>query len=335
MKRTLPTLLVAVTLAACGGGGGGSDGGTATDSGTSGTTGGTTDGGTSSSSGSTNGGLPSTVNVTIASVGVHPAAVAALSAKGIRPPSFIGYDVVLQGVSLGATGAVITTLDAQSITAANQNQPFVFNNVPVGEITDAGIPCCSLGLISALVPPPLPDGGSATGTLTWPADCSALDGGTVDGGYSWDTFITAGSQIHFERPSVDVTGGASFALPMSYVTMLDCAAGQKPGTLYNSGGSSPSGFALLYASQSAAGQGSAIAGVSFTASSLSPVYYAADYSSTASAQTTANGVATITGAPSNIATATASGGPGNFPSRELSTPPDSAYQVFYCPNCAQ
>jgi hypothetical protein len=123
----------------------------------------------------------------------------------------------------------------------------------------------------------------------------------------------------------------AFALPASYVAILDCAAGLAPNSatdLLNGGA------ALLYASASAAGGGAPLSGVTFSYGSGSFLYYPPGYaaaSATVNGPTSANGVNTFTGV-TTLATVNATDTAGDkLSSRDLSTPAGSIYQVFYAP----
>ena len=95
------------------------------------------DGGTGGSTSSGSGGI----SVTLTSVGVHPAALAALSALGLTPPSLAGgYSVLLQAVTLRAGAPATTTLGSVPLTAANAAGPVVFSNVSVaGGVASLGL----------------------------------------------------------------------------------------------------------------------------------------------------------------------------------------------------
>jgi len=250
-------------------------------------------------------------------VGVHPAALAALQALSLTPPVLAGnYSIELQGVALVGGAASITTIDTQALTSANVNGPITFCNeqIPAAE--------ASLGLIAAIVAP------SGTAPATLPT-CAQVTAGT-SGGFT-DGYVGAASQLIFGKVTGDINNAAAFALPASYVSILDCAAGFTPGST-----SAPDllsqGFALLYASNDGAGGGGPLSGVSFNYTQSGLIYYPAGYaggSASASGPTSGNGVATITDI-TGVATVAATG-PGTFSARHIGTSANGAYQVFYAP----
>jgi hypothetical protein len=281
-------------------------GGTTNSSSGGGTTGSTSGGGNSGGSG--------TINVTLTSIGVHPAALAALTALGLTPPSTSGYSVLLQAESLDLGVPSFTTLGVIPLTSANSAGPITFSNVDIS----GGV--ASLGLQSSIVP-------TAGSTPSSFPSCSQLASG--DFGFV-DSFVSAPNEVYFGTPTTDVTTGFAYAVPASYVALLDCSAGLVPGS---SGDLLDEGFSLLYASANAAAQGGPLSGVIFDYSAGSFLYYPDGYASdsaTAISPTSANGIATVTGAPS-LATVTASGPDGTFGSRDLVTTPGSAYLVYYAP----
>ncbi len=298
---------------------GGTTGGTSSGSGSgSGTTGGTSSGSGSGTSSSSSGAASGTIDVTLVSVGVHPAAAAALAALGLTPPALAGsYSVSLQAVSHSQGSPKTTTVGTVALTAANASGPITFSNVNVSGGAAA------LGLISAIAPT------VAGGSLPAFPTCADVNG-TSSTGFT-DFYVAAGNQVYFGTPTANVTNGVAFALPASYVTVLDCAAGLLPGSasdLLNAG------FALLYASGSAAAAGNPLSGVTFSSGSGGLLYYPAGYaagSATATAPTSANGVATVTGVPGLATVAASDPAAGQFASRDLSTPAGSAYLVFYAP----
>ncbi|MHB1845981.1 MAG: hypothetical protein ACYCWW_14240 [Deltaproteobacteria bacterium] len=322
MKRYLALTAICGFAAACSGGPTGADGGTAT---TGGSTGGSSTGGSTSTGGTTGGTSAGSstggITVTLNPVGLHPAAAAALTAAGLTPPSYVGYTLLVQGVSLGSSGPSLKRLASTVITSANENGPIVFNNVDTTGV--------SLGLISAFVSPAVLDAGTAI-AVDWPACATGADGGITtteaDGGAFVDSYVPAGAQLYFgSNPPANVTGPA-YLVPASYLAMLDCAGGQPPGTLLTAG------VALAYASTAVAGGGTAIPGITFNSSSGNELYYRAGYSTaTATGPTSANGVATIT-AVSSLGTLTASDSAGDtFSHKEIATPGNSAYMVFFSP----
>ncbi|MHB8417777.1 MAG: hypothetical protein ACYDCL_06860 [Myxococcales bacterium] len=308
MKRLSLSLFTALALAACSNGGTSNDGGT--DSGIP-------------DAGPVDAGP---LDITLSTVGVHPAAVAALAALNRTPPSLAsGYAVVLQAVTVGGTGAKLTAVGEVPLDSTNDTGPITFSNLSFA----GGI--AALGVISAIVP--TADGGAAAAG-GWPT-CADLYSG-ADGGFV-DYFVTAGAQVQFGPPTASITNGVAFAIPASYVALLDCAAGLTPGNTGADGGAGDlltQGFALAYASQDAAAGGAPLAGITFSGnSSASQLYYPAGYAAgtaTASPPTSANGIATVTGNPTPSAFG-AAGGPGGFTSRDLATAAGSVYQVFYAP----
>jgi hypothetical protein len=246
-------------------------------------------------------------------VGVHPAAVAALAALGLTPPSLVGYTVDLDAVTLQAGAPATTVVASVVLTAANENGPITFCNVNLG----GGI--ASLGLVSAIV------SGNAPAAPALPT-CAEL----TSGGFT-DSYVAAASQLFFGTPTANITEGVAFGLPASYVSLLDCGAGYVPGA---AGDLLSSGLALLYASQNAAAAGNALAGVTFSDGVGTFLYYAPGYPAGAAAlagPTQATGVATLTGI-TGLATVTATdAAAGTFNSRDLATPAGSAYMVFYAP----
>jgi hypothetical protein len=280
-------------------------------------TGGSTGGGTIGGSTGGTGGGAGTINVTLTSVGVHPAALAALAALGLAPPSEAsGYSVQLQALSLKDGTALLTTLGTVPLTAANAAGPITFSNVSVGN----GI--ASLGLLSSIVPAIPPDNAS------FPS-CAQLD--AADGGFV-DSLVPSTNQLFFGTPSGDITDGVAFALTASYVSVLDCAAGLVPGTETDLLGS---GFALLYASESAGAAGSPLDDVTFSSAAATILYYPAGYgldtAPTSAGPTSANGVATVTGV-TGLATIAASGPAGTFSSRDGSTATGSAFLLYFAPD---
>lgn len=260
--------------------------------------------------------------MTLASVGVHPAALAALTALGLTPPSLAsGYHVTLQAVTLKSGSPSLSTLGMVELTSANDTGPITFSNVNVS----GGV--ASLGIISAVVADSLPDGGTPIAPAA--PTCAQLAATPVTG--FTDFYVPAGAQVYFGTPSADITNGVAFALPASFVALLDCAASLDPTSNSNLIGQ---GFALMYASASAAGQGAPLSGVTFGNGAGSILYYPAGYaagSATASGPTTSTGMATITGI-TGLGTVTATdAAAGTFKSRDLATEANSGYQVFYAP----
>jgi hypothetical protein len=333
MKRTSIFSLALAALAACSSSP--TNNGTTTTSGSGGTSGGsaTTSQGSGGSSGGSTGGAPACaagVCVTLTSVGVQPAALAALTALGLTPPDLTsGYHVSLQAVALMGTSPKITGLGDIELTSANQNGPITFTNI----FADAGAGVAELGLISAITADSLPDGGTppipAAPTC---AQITAGAGGTAPGGFT-DWYIPAGAQVYFGDVTpthASITNGVAFGLPASYVAVLDCAAGLVPG----GADFLTQGFALLYASQDAAGAGNPLANVTFTNTQVTFFYFPAGYaagSATATPPTSGNGIAVLTGA-SSLATVNAADTAGDkFNSRDLSSPANEAYQVVFAP----
>ncbi|HUB05630.1 MAG TPA: hypothetical protein VMB50_01445 [Myxococcales bacterium] len=293
-------------------GAGASSTGGAGSSGT-GTTGGAGTGGASTTGGS--GGL----SVTLETVGVHPAALAALAglSKPLTPPSLAsGYTLLLEGVSVSGFTAQITVLGEIPLDATNDQGPITFSNVDVS----GGV--ASLGLLSAIVSDADIDAGFPAPT-TWPS-CDQLYG-TADAGFQ-DSFVVSACQVHFGTPTASITDGVAFAMPASYVALLDCAAGYIPGSLFDNG------VALLYASANAAALGNPLAGVTFSGTGTI-LYYPAGYTfdtASTTSPTSSAGVATVTGI-STIVTLSASGDGDTFKGRDVSTPAGDVYQVFYAP----
>ncbi|HUB05631.1 MAG TPA: hypothetical protein VMB50_01450 [Myxococcales bacterium] len=329
MKRTILTLttsVLALAFAACSNGGG-SDGGTTTSTGATGSGGSTGAGGSTGGTGgggSSTGGAGGGINITLATIGVAPEAVAALAAltPPRTPPSLAaGYDVLLQAVTIGGSGAKLTQVGSTvPLDSTNDTGPITFSNLSFS----GGI--AALGVISAIVPSP--DGGvTGNGFPT----CDELYNGT-DGGFQ-DYFVTAASQVKFGTPTADITNAVSFALPASYVALLDCAAGQTPGTFLTGG------VALAYMSNgSNPGTGTPVAGVTLSGSITAGLLYYpgssldgyAAGSASAAAPTGANGVVTITNnsTPSSF---TANGAGFTNVKLDLATASGSVYQVFYTP----
>ncbi len=333
MKRILILAAMGGLFAACSSSSSGTDGGSSTSGGS--TSGGSTSTTGSSSGGSTSGGSSSAsggITITISPVGVHPAAVAALQTLGLTPPSLAsGYTLLVQGVSLGAGGsAKLNVLGSKALDTSNDTGPIVFPNISADSSN------ATLGVISAIVSDASLDAGAAT-PIDWPA-CgasgafatgSSADGGSyvmdVDGGVFVDSFVPAGNQIVASVPSSNVTGPA-YAMPASYLALLDCAAGQPPGTFLKNG------LAVAYTSSSQYGQGSALSGVTLQASNGTVAYFDSSYKTTnAAGPTSANGVGIVTGV-SLLGSLSATDAAGDsFKNKEIATPGDSAYQVFFAP----
>jgi hypothetical protein len=320
IKRTAVLSLSLFAFAACSGSSspdaGSSSGGSSSGS----SSGGSGSSGTSSSSSSGAG-----ISVTLASVGVHPAAVAALTALGLTPPDLSsGYHVVLQAVTLKAGAPSLTDLGSVELTSANDTGPINFPNLNLS----GGI--ASLGIISAVVADDLPDGG--TPAVPAPPTCAQLAATPVTG--FTDYYVIAGAQVYFGTPTANITNGVAFALPESYVAVLDCAAGLVPGATGAAADLLNQGFALLYASADAAAAGAAVSGAQFSGGGGAEFYYPAGYaagSASANGPTSANGISTITGvaALGTVSWTPASG--GAVVKRDISTPAGSAYQVFFAP----
>jgi hypothetical protein len=298
------------------GAGASSTGGTGgASSSSTGTTGGAGTGGASTTGGISDGGL----SVTLETVGVHPAALAALAglSKPLTPPSLAsGYTVLLEGVSVSGLTARITVLGEIPLDATNDQGPITFSNVDVS----GGV--ASLGLLSAIVSDADIDAGFPAPTI-WPS-CDQLYG-TADAGFQ-DSFVVSACQVHFGTPTASITDGVAFAMPASYVALLDCAAGYIPGSLFDNG------VALLYASANAAALGNPLAGVAFSGTGTI-LYYPAGYAfgtASTTSPTSSAGVATVTGI-SSIVTISASGDGDTFKGRDVSTPAGDVYQVFYAP----
>jgi hypothetical protein len=329
MKRTAILSLALFALAACSGStttNSSSTGGSGSTSATSGSGSSSSSGGSSSVAGCGPETFDGGLNVELVSVGVHPAALAALTAVGLTPPPLAGnYTVILQAVTLKAGNPSTTTVGEIPLTSANATGPVTFDNVSFA----GGI--ASLGVISAVNANPLPDGGFPP-EPAWPTCAQVTPGasGTAPGGFT-DFYVPAGGQVYFGTPTADICSGTAFALPASYVAILDCAAGLTPGS---AGDLLGGGFSLLYASQSAAAGGSPLAGVTFSNGSGSFLYYPTGYAAgaaTVNGPTSATGIATITGI-TGLGTVQASDpSAGTFKSRDLATPAGDAYMVFYAP----
>ncbi len=299
--------------------GGGSSAGSFSGSGaTGGSTAAASTGGSGSSSGGTSAG--GGIDVTLAVVGIHPAAVAALAALPvpISPPNLDGgYSVVLEGVQFTGVSAQINVLGVTPLTDGNDQGPITFSNVDVsGSVAN-------LGLLTAIVSDSLFDGGLPPAP-TWPS-CATLQG-SPDGGAYVDSFVVSSTEIHAGAPTASVDGGMAYAMPASYLALLDCAAGQPPGTFLGEG------LALLYASAAPDGLGAPLPGITF-AGGGSLLYYPDGYgagSATTSAPTGDAGVATVTGVH-GLGTLQASGGPGNFSGRSVAMGPHALFQVFFAP----
>ncbi len=320
MKRTALTVFasLAFALAAC-------SSTTTTDGGSGG---GTSSGGTTGGTAPGDGGI----SITLSSIGIAPEAVAALAAlpKPVTPPSLAnGYQVILQAVTLSGTSAKLTDVGAVKLDSSNDTGPITFSHLSFA----GGI--AALGVISAVIPQA--DGGllNDAGTVGagWPS-CSDLygDGGgpgiNEDGGFQ-DYLVVAASQVHFGPPTGDIANGVSYAIPASYAALLDCAAGQAPGTFVNGG------MALAYVSSQAAGGGTPVSGVTLSGNiAANQLYYAAGYgagSATATPPTSSNGVVSVTnnGQPSTFSAKDSSG--TTYGSLDLATAQGSIYQVFYSP----
>ena len=212
-----------------------------------GTTGGSSSGG--SSGGSSSGGAigpcgaaPSGpyITVTLQQTGIHPAEVAALAARGMTPPSTVGQQVSIQGISLCNLVPSYTTLGTITITAQNQNGPLVFPNLAVGGV--------NVGVIASY------EGyGMFNGVPIQPPSCAQI---APDGGYANFPAATA-SEVFVGTPTADITVPAAFNISWDYATLLDCAQGLTPGTLLSGG------FALLYATEAGYAVDGGIAGVTF------------------------------------------------------------------------
>ncbi len=244
------------------------------------------------------------ITVTLEQTGIHPAEVAALAARGVTPGSIVGQQVAIQGVAICSAGPTYTTLATATLTAQNQNGPLVFPNLAVGGV--------NLGLIATY-------SGFAVPAPT----CAQL---TADGGYQ-DMPAPTANEVFVGIPTADIDVPAAFTITWDYATLLDCAQGQKPGTLLGAG------FALLYASAPDFALDGGMAGVTFeTAPAVGNLgYYAANYAGKATGQTSTNGVATFSGADYSLITVSASATGDTFASHELAALPQTCYEEYFVP----
>jgi hypothetical protein len=275
MKTFLP--LLAAALLGCGNSNSGADGG-GQDGGPCGT------GPQGQDSGPVN--YPNSINVAFHNINVHPAAAAALRDKNLTIPDVNGLDLFLRplvGASDGG-GAL---------------GPGVHATINVQAVTFTGVDTSTAiyGLVASIQ-----QAQPATGFPTCQQVHSVADGGpTADAGsgaiVDWfvPVFQSAGS---FSRPTGDLVNLAAYAVPASYISLLDCAAGQAPGTLLNM-----QGAILIYASVQPGGSGSAIGSISLSDGALDPFnYYADDYGHRATASLSGlrpNGVSTLVGVTGN------------------------------------
>ncbi len=250
------------------------------------------------------------ITVTLQQTGIHPAEVAALAARGMTPPTTVGETVSIQGVSLCNLVPSYNTLGTITITEQNQNGPLVFPNLAVGGV--------NLGVIASY-------SGIATinNVPVQPPACARI---SPDGGYANYPAGTA-SEVLVGTPTSDITVPAAFTISWDYATLLDCAQGLTPGTLLSGG------FVLLYATEPDFALDAGISGVAFQQNPAAGAidYYAAGYGAAASGQTSANGVATLSGATYQLITVAATATGATFASHELAALPMTAYQVYFVP----
>ena len=244
------------------------------------------------------------ITVTLQQVGVHPAEIAALVARGMTPPSIVGEQVAIQAVAFCSAGPSYTTLAAINLTQQNQTGPLVFPNLAVGGV--------NLGLIATY-----------SGVAVKPPTCAQI---APDGGYP-DMPAPTANEVFVGIPTTDISVPAAFTISWDYATLLDCAEGLAPGTLLNKG------FALLYATEPGYSLDGGIAGVTFSQNpALAKIgYVAASYSGAASGQTSLNGVGTFSGDDYSLITVSASGAGDTFLSHELALLPQTCYEEYFVP----
>jgi hypothetical protein len=289
--------------------GGGTTGARAGSSSGGGSSGGTSTGGGGGCDGSSQSNGPF-ITVTLQRTGLHPAEVAAMAALGLTPPSPVGEQISIQGIALCNLVPTYWTLGSVTITAQNQNGPIVFPHLNVGGV--------NLGVIASYQ-----GVGTVNGVPVQPPTCAQL---RPDGGYT-DYVAASASEVYVGTPTADITVPAAYAISWDYASLLDCAQGFTPGSLLSNG------FVLLYATDAAFTADGGLAGVAFqqvpAAGSIG--YYAAGYGAAAAGATSANGVATLSGATEQLLTVSASAPGETFASHELAAIAQTCYQVYFTP----
>jgi hypothetical protein len=265
---------------------------------------------------------PSTVNVGFDSVNVHPAAASALRDKALTIPDVTNFPLVLQPL----VGAV----DGGARLGPGQQMPISVLGV---NFTNFDSSTAVYGLVASIE-----ESEPATGFPTCAQVHSAADGGpTADAGTGAivDWFVPVFQQVGpFSRPTGDLVHQAAYAVPASYVSLLDCAAGRAPGSLLDMHGA-----ILTYSSVQPGGKGLAVGSISMSDPAGDHfVYYSDDYSQSGSSNFTGshpNGVSSMVGAPSNgIVTISAtdnSSSPATYSPQTAWAPADGLSLVFFSP----
>jgi hypothetical protein len=319
MKRLVGTMVLALLGAGCSSSTA-TDGGTTSGTTTGGVTAGTTTGGTG---GTTTGGTAGSnqIVVTINTVDTLPPAKSWMMTNNLPIPDIYNgqYELLLNGVVLGSSGAELIVLGTLPLTSLTPPPPYTF-------IIDAGVDD-GLGLLASIV---ALDAG--TQALSCAQLALAMDGGTaaLDGGY-FDYVLPAGGQpgVPLQAPTSNVSGTV-YALPASFVAQLSCAAGIESAD----GGLLGAGIALFYCTEQNYGLGAAVAGVGINNGTHGALYYYSnDFAAASQTGTTdATGVAVVagignSGLPPSFPLTPPPGGPNWAPAR-AATQPGNVLEVF-------